>query len=78
MCLKDYSMSSPNEPPGQCLCLKLRYALNAVNFCRKCGDCGECGEKIFHRISYKNSQRNSPHFLQNFTAFAFQHLLNLI
>ena len=45
--------------------------MNAVNFCTIRGDCSECGEKIFHRISYKNSPREihrishkySPHRL---------------
>ena len=53
-----------------------------VIFCKKCGECGECDEKkwfpTFHCISYKNSPGNSPHFLQKFTAYDFQSLLNLI
>ena len=43
-----------------------------MKFCKKYGDCGKCGENkyfaTFHSISYKNSPRNSPHFLQKFTA----------
>ena len=52
----------------------VRNAVNAVNFCKKCGDCGECDLKNFndfHRISYQISPRNSPHFLQKFTASTF-------
>ena len=60
----------------------VRNAVNEVIFCMKGSDCCECDENkyftAFHRISYKNSPQNSPHFLQKFTTYDFQSLLNLI
>ena len=44
--------------------INVKNAVNELNFCKKCGDCSESGERIFPRISYKNSPQKSPNFLQ--------------
>ena len=49
----------------------VRNAMNEVNFCKKCDDCGECCENKYFTAFYHISYKNSPHFLQKFTALSF-------
>ena len=60
-----HRISYKNSPHRLLWQINVRNAVKAVNAVKK-------KFIIFHRISYKNSPRNSPHFLQKFTAYDFK------